>query len=94
MSNSCRAAQVEAAALASGVDGGSSSAGAGTSSGAGPSAVAGDEELCVICLDAAKTHLLAPCGHRCVCANCGPSLEGKPCPVCRERCVMVVKVWD
>ena len=85
---------MEAAALASGVDGGSSSAGAGTSSGAGPSAVAGDEELCVICLDAAKTHLLVPCGHRCVCANCGPSLEGKPCPVCRERCVMVVKVWD
>jgi hypothetical protein len=26
-----------------------------------------EAELCVVCLDAPKTHLLVPCGHQCVC---------------------------
>jgi hypothetical protein len=59
----------------------------------GPSAAADDEELCVICLDAAKSHAIVPCGHQCVCEDCGKSLMGKPCPVCREMCAMVMKVW-
>jgi hypothetical protein len=45
--------------------------------------------LCVICLDAPKARLLAPCGHACVCGDCADALAAHPggglCPVCRER---------
>ena len=36
------------------------------------------EEDCVICLDAPKTHILAPCGHQCVCGTCAQATGGKP----------------
>ena len=68
---------------------------------------AGDDALCVVCLDGAKTHCLLPCGHRCVCAHCAPDFgEGSDkgwkrvggsapaCPICRTPVSMVVRVWD
>mmetsp|Transcript_20415 Transcript_20415/g.43147 ORF Transcript_20415/g.43147 Transcript_20415/m.43147 type:complete len:298 (-) Transcript_20415:783-1676(-) len=39
------------------------------------------EDNCVVCLDAAKTHLLVPCGHQCVCSCCARALSS--CPICR-----------
>ena len=38
---------------------------------------------CVICLDAEPVMALLPCGHRCVCEECGPILQGRACPICR-----------
>ena len=38
---------------------------------------------CVVCLERAAKAVLAPCGHRCVCAEHAASLVGKACPVCR-----------
>jgi hypothetical protein len=48
-----------------------------------------ESRLCVVCLDAPKARLLAPCGHACVCGACADALAARPggglCPVCRER---------
>lgn len=40
---------------------------------------------CAVCLVASATHAFAPCGHRCVCAECAKK-QGKPvrCPLCRK----------
>ena len=36
---------------------------------------------CVVCLSAEPVMALMPCGHRCACEGCGPSL--RTCPMCR-----------
>jgi tRNA A-37 threonylcarbamoyl transferase component Bud32 len=36
---------------------------------------------CVVCLSAEPVMALMPCGHRCACADCAPSL--RMCPICR-----------
>ena len=38
---------------------------------------------CCVCLDAARTHAYASCGHLCVCEVCG--IESDRCPVCRVQ---------
>lgn len=62
---------------------------------------------CVICMDAEATHILAPCGHLCVCAACACQLvhmegdatstewrKSAECPICRRIVESVVaKVW-
>jgi hypothetical protein len=44
----------------------------------------GDEE-CVVCMDAVRTHIFAPCGHVCACAQCARKIveTSKRCPKCR-----------
>jgi hypothetical protein len=44
------------------------------------------EAECVMCLDGAPTHILAPCGHQCICAECVASikLHTDICPLCRR----------
>ena len=37
---------------------------------------------CVICLEKAAVVALIPCGHRCACEGCAPSLRN--CPMCRQ----------
>ena len=50
------------------------------------------ERDCVVCLDGEATHILAPCGHRCVCAVC--SAHVTECPLCRASIASVIsKVW-
>ena len=52
-----------------------------------------DDALCVICLGGAKSYLLAPCGHRCLCAGCaGRMVFPMPCPMCRQVCGIAVAV--
>jgi len=57
-------------------------------------AVSGEEHVikedeqqkeCLICLDAQKDTLIMPCGHYCICNDCGKSLikAKHTCPVCR-----------
>ena len=41
-----------------------------------------ERTLCVVCLDAPRTHCATPCGHRCVCAACAQQVSAQ-CPVCR-----------
>lgn len=41
--------------------------------------------LCVVCLDAPRTHALVPCGHMCLCEACTTTPVGKKCPICRDK---------
>ena len=54
------------------------------------------DEACSVCLTATKTHVLIPCGHKCVCDKCasGYRAAGSQCPICRGRVQSVVKVFD
>ena len=52
-----------------------------------------DSEACVVCLDEAKTHILAPCGHQCVCGPCSERLVQGHCPVCRAAVTMTMRVF-
>jgi serine/threonine protein kinase len=37
---------------------------------------------CVVCVDAARSIALAPCGHVCSCEDCAGELQ--QCPICRQ----------
>jgi hypothetical protein len=53
------------------------------------------DESCSVCLTATKTHLLIPCGHKCVCDQCALGYRaGSHCPICRGRVQSVVRVFD
>ena len=66
----------------------------GSSPGGGAAAADHSGKECVVCMDAARTHLFVPCGHQCVCAACAETLRrGKrPCPMCRGPIRDVIKV--
>ena len=50
---------------------------------------------CVVCLDALKSHVLVPCGHRCVCEACAERIQtGDPCPVCRKGVAAKCRVYS
>ena len=51
-----------------------------------------DRDACVVCLDGAKSHILAPCGHQCVCGPCSERLAQGHCPVCRTAVTMTMRV--
>ena len=56
-----------------------------------------DSDLCVICIDAPRTHLLAPCGHRAVCGVCAhffgeEQAAAALCPMCRAPVQQVIRV--
>jgi hypothetical protein len=57
------------------------------------------EEDCVICLVASRSHAMMPCGHRCVCEECGARVlmtkrrEGRVCPMCRTKCSECVRIF-
>jgi len=58
--------------------------------------VAANEQLCVVCLLAPKTHAFVPCGHRCVCALCGSNIckeTRASCPVCRAPAQELLHVF-
>jgi hypothetical protein len=45
-----------------------------------------EEDLCVVCMDAPKSHAVMPCLHQCVCEACAQQLleqGAQSCPVCR-----------
>ena len=51
-----------------------------------------DESLCVVCMDGDRTHLIAPCGHKCLCEAC-VSLVGNECPMCRGGVQLICRVF-
>ena len=52
-----------------------------------------DSEACVVCMDGAKSHVLVPCGHQCVCGPCSERLAQGHCPVCRTAVTMAMPVF-
>ena len=44
---------------------------------------------CCVCLTATELVILAPCGHRCICAACNGSVQR--CPLCRSPIESVVR---
>ena len=45
-------------------------------------ACAQGSDLCVVCEDDQRTHMVFPCGHRCMCKTCAFRI-GDTCPMCR-----------
>ena len=86
----------------SGTDGGFSVGGGALESTprtSGASMQPSDSDLCVICIDAPRTHLLAPCGHRAVCGVCAhffgeEQAAAALCPMCRAPVQQVIRVYD
>ena len=76
-------------------DGGDGEGDSGGWDGGGAGADGGSDS-CVVCFDGAKTHVLIPCGHRCLCARCAKRYDagGSACPVCRQAVKHVQRVWD
>jgi len=61
-----------------------------------PSGREAPDRECVVCLDGNATHILAPCGHMCVCDECAARIvdDKADCPICRAHVVTVVAhVW-
>jgi len=62
----------------------------------GAEARASERDVCVICISKAKTHAFVPCGHQCVCKQCGTTLlqrYGAACPVCRCKVHMIMQIF-
>jgi hypothetical protein len=56
---------------------------------------AASDDSCSVCLTAAKTHVLTPCGHKCMCEQCARGYcAGSQCPICRSRVQSVMRVYD
>ena len=54
-----------------------------------------DKEICKVCLNNKINTVLVPCGHRCICEDCGKSLgASKKCPICRQKIQKVMKTFD
>ena len=59
-------------------------------------AAADEENMCVLCFDAPKDHIILPCYHVCVCEACANLLTqmDKPtCPICRAAIQQTNKVF-
>ena len=54
--------------------------------------------LCVVCLERARSHVLLPCGHKCLCSNCVDTVLGTGadavCPLCRTPIQKAQRVFD
>ena len=64
----------------------------------GAAGVTGGEEAgeCVVCMDGENTHLIFPCGHKCVCKGCAALImrTTAECPTCRGEAREVVRVFS
>ena len=47
---------------------------------------------CVICLEERKSHVIVPCGHRCVCAKCADIIKDQ-CPMCKQSIMMIIPCY-
>lgn len=52
---------------------------------------------CVVCFDAAATHIVVPCGHQALCRTCATrciqSTRRPICPCCRARVERIIEVF-
>jgi len=52
-----------------------------------------EDDTCVVCMEKPKTHLLVPCGHKCLCEDCSKK-DLKDCPICRKAILQTLKVYQ
>lgn len=55
------------------------------------------DKQCTVCTVAAKTHIIMPCRHYCLCADCVAelnSMEIKKCPICRGGITGFMQIYD
>jgi hypothetical protein len=55
--------------------------------------------MCVVCYSKERNIACVPCGHKCLCEDCGTKEnmatdKGCFCPMCREEVMMFMKVFD
>ena len=65
--------------------------GSSAAQGSGGERAGNEESECVVCLVNAKTQLLWPCGHVCVCTGCAAQV--KACPVCRSHITETIRAY-
>jgi colicin import membrane protein len=51
-----------------------------------------EERLCIVCLEGPRTHMVFPCGHRCLCKACAVLID-ELCPMCRAPKVGMCEVF-
>jgi hypothetical protein len=61
------------------------------------------EKDCVVCMEKPATHSFIPCGHKCLCKDCGevkeanenePQIKFKSCVMCRKECILIIPIFD
>ena len=54
------------------------------------------EKKCVICINNHQTHIIIPCGHKCLCTECSIKHFEKIniCPICRCNVQKIQRVFD
>lgn len=52
-----------------------------------------EKRVCVVCQTDAKTVLLMPCRHMCLCKNCSSRSEMTKCPLCRVAITERIDVY-
>ncbi|KAL0479016.1 hypothetical protein AKO1_007921 [Acrasis kona] len=56
---------------------------------------ADEQQECVICMDAAKSHACSPCGHKVVCEECAERVyERGVCPICRAEVIHCIRIFE
>lgn len=53
-----------------------------------------DDNICIICREATRTHALVPCGHRILCVNCLAQLEDQRCPLCNMDFNTALRIYN
>lgn len=48
---------------------------------------------CIVCFEAAPSHVVVPCGHLCLCATCAVRVSPHECPVCRAHSDCIIRVF-
>ena len=59
-----------------------------------PPASNDEEVFCVVCMAGERTHLLVPCGHKCLCEGCATMREWTECPICRAAVLAYLRVRE
>lgn len=60
------------------------------------SAVRDSQDSCLICNDRPKEVVIVPCGHKCLCVQCGGAYRSHYflCPICRNRIRDIIFVYE
>jgi len=53
-----------------------------------------DDNLCIVCMENPRSHLILPCGHYILCGECVLNYQvGRDCPYCHSRITGFTKVY-
>ena len=53
-------------------------------------------DKCPICLNGIKSHIIVPCGHKCLCEACSHKIKNnnEKCPICNNKVENIYKVFE